>query len=199
MDGYISATAVKTEYGFTDALIKRFLPEPVLAKNPFYLSASPMRMYAVSDVEAAMADPEFAAAKEKAFRRSASAKAAAEARRQAFFDYVNSIDIKVPIIEREALIRESLRNKQDHYDYVASLGGYDYEPFSALYCSDEETIKRWCCNYLRHQCTNYDTVLKGFKGKCGREEGYEIYHNRVNSKIKEAYPYLFDDSPLCRD
>lgn len=190
MDGYISAASVKRDYGFTDALIKRFLPEPILVDNPFYRSAAPMRMYAVSDVEAAMANPEFEAALEKASRRSASSTAAAERRRQAFIDYCNGISITIPVVTYSDLKNHALSAKQDWYDLHDSIMPRD------AYSADEQTTKRWMVNYLRHECTDYDSILCDFKGKIGRDEGYEIYHARVNNAIEKAYPHLFDSSSL---
>ncbi|MDR1065316.1 MAG: hypothetical protein LBL25_03005 [Oscillospiraceae bacterium] len=63
-DARVTKATVKSR-GWTDKMIRDFLPEPVLETNPHYRKAPPMYLWLVSDVKNAEATPEFIARKEK--------------------------------------------------------------------------------------------------------------------------------------
>jgi hypothetical protein len=76
----IGAPGLK-ERGWTAAMIRGLLGAPDLyADNPHYKSAAPMRLWRLRRVEAAEADPGFAAQRERAERRCAAAAKGAELR-----------------------------------------------------------------------------------------------------------------------
>ena len=71
-----------SERGWTEAMIRDLLGEPdLLADNPHYKSAAPMRLWRLQRAEAAEATPEFAVRKERAERACVAAGKAAETRK----------------------------------------------------------------------------------------------------------------------
>ena len=74
----INQTEIINEYGWTKSMIGKFLPEPVLKPNPFYRTASPQKLWDRSVVEQAMESNDFKTAFEKAQKRKAAGKAAAQ-------------------------------------------------------------------------------------------------------------------------
>jgi hypothetical protein len=69
------------ERGWTEAMIRDLLGDPDLyVDNPHYKKAAPMRLWRLCRVEAAEADPGFAAQRERAERRCAAAAKGAELR-----------------------------------------------------------------------------------------------------------------------
>lgn len=77
----ITKTTVK-EYGFTDKLIEKLLPEPMLAPNPHYRTAHQMKLWYEDDVFNAMKSNEFIAYQEKRSKRQEAAEKAVETRRK---------------------------------------------------------------------------------------------------------------------
>ena len=78
----IAKVTVKSVYGFTDGLIKKYLPEPTLKKNPHYSSSAPMQVWPESLVREVASKPEvakeIAKAKEKKIRSAQTRAAKAE-------------------------------------------------------------------------------------------------------------------------
>lgn len=77
----ITKTTVK-EYGFTDKLIEKLLPEPMLAPNPHCRKAPRMKLWYEDDVFNAMESNEFIAYQEKRSKRQEAAEKAVETRRK---------------------------------------------------------------------------------------------------------------------
>lgn len=48
-----------------------------------------------------------------------------------------------------------------------------------------EVVERWTVNYLRHNCTDYDTVIEHLTPAQADE-----YRDRLYDAIAEAYPHL---------
>ena len=78
---YITKGRLKSEYGFTDRLIERYLPNPILRVNPEFPKASKMRFWDMRDVERAMQQKHVAAVLKR--RKGNARKKEEESRRQA--------------------------------------------------------------------------------------------------------------------
>lgn len=57
----------------------------------------------------------------------------------------------------------------------------------------EETMQRWIVNYIRHQLTLYDGVLRGFKGNAGTDEASSRFKNALLDQIAKYYPAYKDE------
>ena len=175
--------------GWTDGLMKSFHLEPeLLARNPVFKCASPMKLYLLSRVEEIENNPEFTKAfeKMKGTREKLSIKATArmDKLRKELFEYIDGVVIKLPNLSQDKM-------------YIKAINAYNYLWWSreeydkqASIDSPKEFLDRISLNYLRHECTHYEKELEGLFGKVGVHEGYFRLKNRVNSEILRKYPWL---------
>lgn len=181
--------------GWTDTLIKKFLKEPDEKKtNPHYKCASPMLLYSEERVKKIEKRKTFIALFEKVKARKESAKKAVETKKQKIIDYVNNMEIDIPLMEIDVLDKKA-RASYDNFHSRRYYWDNDFEDYveyyqSAFNSDDEDFIKRITINYLRHQRTNYENQLRSMFGKVGVQEGHDILQKRINDKIKEVYPHL---------
>ena len=176
------------ERGWTKGMIEKFLPNPVLKKNPMYRSASPMKLYPEAEVFAVEVTPEFAAAKEKADKRKEGAKKAVRTKTDALRSdldrFIESIEIDV--IPDKDLRRAAVEATQNWYDETEQ---YD----KTAECADDTTVNRWCVNFIRHNLTRYDEKLMESKGKTGIGSLYAEFKIALLRRIAEAYPKYRDE------
>jgi len=180
----ITKTALKTEYGFTDKAIEKFLGNADATKpNPHYKKMQ-MYLFAEERIERVLELHEFQEWKTKeASRRerlSIKAKARADQKRAELFAYIDSIPIAFAPSDYDALLKKAKKNYERHHDiyYV------DWKSWPA------EDLDRIMCNMLRHQYTNYEYELDQMFGKIGKAEGYFRLNDRIEEEIEKAYPFL---------
>ena len=65
----ITQSRIIGEYGWTKSLINKFLPDPILKRNPHYSKAAPMRLWEEDTVKKVMETEEFQKAMKKASKR----------------------------------------------------------------------------------------------------------------------------------
>lgn len=186
---YISRTGLKGKRGWTDLLIKRFLPEPdKTVDNPHYKSAEPMKLWLISRVDEIEKTDEFIAVKSVTAVRKQKANKAVATKRAKIMGYVDFLKIDVPVFTREELIRKAC----SAYNQRNAHKQYNEESFwtPADENSDWHFLNRICTNYLRHQCTRYETELEKIFGKVGNEEAYTRLKKKVNEAILKAYNFL---------
>lgn len=185
----ITKTEVKS-MGFTDKLIKELLPDPQLLPNPFYKSAAAMKLWKVSDVEDAMKNPVFQESlnKRKKYQEAAKkALATKVSKLKAETDkFIESINIKH--MDIDALREAAIYSKQVWYDNQSYRYGEAYS--KNAYGADEDTVKRWMVNFIRHEMTSYDEQLYHMKGRAGIHDMYHDIHNVILDKIALVYPEL---------
>lgn len=172
------------ERGWTKSMIAKLLPEPILVENPWYRSADPMKMWKVSDVEAAESTPEYAAAVEKAAARKAGARKAVQTKTDKLTDAAAAF-LATVTVERMDLTALRVMAENRKYSQIESRGG-DYLG------ADSETIDRWTVNMIRHEYTRYDDALYRNIGKVGTEQAHRIIKNGILDKIADVYPELRD-------
>jgi hypothetical protein len=168
--------------GWTDSLIKRFLPKAdKLATNPHYKSGPPMRLYYVARVEAIEASPEFIAQKEQLSPRREAAARAVATKRAKMDAYLEEIEITVPELGRDSLIDQACK----HYN----AKNWDRDNCASS-SSDPEFLDRICVNYLRHVLTEYEARLNEISGQVGAAEAYCDIKEEALWAIADAYPFL---------
>lgn len=177
------------ERGWTDTLIKRFLPEPDLTRpNPHHAQSPPMRLYSKDRVESVEQTPEFQAAFAVAQRRRQSARKAVETKRTSTRTQVESITFSLIGIPRNHLTRRACK----HYNKRNNISRFsDRSP--ATLRSSPEFLDRITVNYLRHHETEYEGHLASVSGKVGVRESYYMIVTRVLDAIAVAYPWLADE------
>ena len=191
---FITASGLK-ERGWTKKLIDTFLQYPdKIETNPVYKSAKPMKLYSLDRVKKAERRKKFKEEFEKAKKRKASARKGVETRVSNLLDWIDSIEIKIPLIDQDKLIDIACKSYNEWQEYKAELRDYECDYKCAAKDSDPEFIARICRNYLRHQCTSYERQLHKMYGKAGVQEGHDILQNRINDRINSMYPFIGDYS-----
>lgn len=189
-DNYFSASGLKYR-GWTDALIKRFLPEhDKECPNPHYRHAAPMRLYSAERVERIEESQAFKEAVEKSSKRKESAKKAVETKKQQAMNYALTVDISIPKMTIKELFEFACEHYNDRQlERVGRGGNWVYDPVSPGFCSFE-FLSRISVNFLRHECSEYEEHLEELYGVTGKQAAYETIKRRVNEAILEVYPEL---------
>lgn len=183
------ARASLLKRGWTDTLIAQYLIKHDLQKpNPRYRSAPPMKLYLLARVERIEATPEFQEAREKASRRKQSSQKAVSTKRSRTLRYVEEqVDIKVPHLSNQELIRRACDNYNDRkldYDYIEDFASESSDPLF---------LQRIMVNYLRHKMTEYEQHLDEVKGRVGIQEAYLGIRKKVLDAIAGVYPWLAEE------
>lgn len=174
---YLCLTELK-QRGWTEGLIKKFLPEPDETKsNPYYSYSAPMKLYKVSRVEKIEKSEKFIKAMESISKRKAAARKAVETKTAKIVEWANSVKFSVPTLTKDELVKQAIAHyEQYHGTFLGTI--------------DDEFVKRIATNYIRHECTNYDSVLDALEGMVGRDNAYEIIRQKINGAIKEQHKWL---------
>lgn len=176
------------ERGWTPIIATRLLGEPdAIGPNPHYRNAAPMRLYALSRVEAAEASSAFAAARAGSAARSAGARKAAPVKREALLREVSAMQVTVKLMPADRVQRLAIAD----YNSTAFERGKD--PVSAD--APRSFLERITVNYIRHQLTRYDGALEETDGRVGVREAACMIRRKVFDAIAANYPALADE---CR-
>jgi hypothetical protein len=182
MKVYLCKTELKLR-GWTDALIDGLLRAPDRTRpNPHCRSKPPMRLYLRVRVEQAEATEDWRAEQARRGPRRAAARRAVETKMRKTQQYAQGVEVKVPLLTRERLIRLAC----DHYN---QRGG----DFLAGPDSETMFLERICVNYLRHELTNYESHLGRIAGKVGSWDGYREIKGRVLDAIAARYAWLGEE------
>jgi len=174
--------------GWTEATIRKLLPEPNEKKNPHFACASPMLLWNKAVVVEAEQSEVFLSAKAKKVNRSKAMVKVHDKKRQELLDWVDNLMIEVPLIDLSVLRKRTLHNKNNQYECQSAMRGTWYE--TDAFRADESTKQRWEVNYLRHNMTNYEEMLDNIFGKTGVREAYVLLKVKILKKIAEVYPHL---------
>jgi hypothetical protein len=169
------------ERGWTPALIRDFLGAPdTLKRNPYYAKAAPMRLYAVSRIEAAEQLPAFLVAQERASRRAEAANTAAGTRRAILFQRVAAMEIRVEELSLERVQRRA----------IAAFNARNEMAEPATEASAAAFLDRIMVNYVRHHLTAYDAHLEELAGRTGVRAAVRTIRRRIYATIAHTYPAL---------
>ncbi|WP_098469657.1 hypothetical protein [Serinibacter salmoneus] len=170
------------ERGWSPAMIRDLLGDPDLVVDHNQAGTRVAHLFRAVRVEAAEATPEFKERIAKAGARAKRGKAAAEDRSQEVHAAVQerAARLRVDPPSDLATLRElALAHQEDLY-LVRGEFGRDVAG------ADAETVDRWCGNYLRHVCSNYDALLaevsSAFRGVPGVND---VYANVVRPRVDE--------------
>jgi hypothetical protein len=185
---YISASGLKHQ-GWTDLLIRRFLPTPdKIATNPHYKCAAPMRLYLTSRVQEIEAAGDFKSQLERAQQRKQAASRAVETKRERLRERLAQIIIAVPTLPQDELIEAACTHYNSRKLDLLLDRGHTYTP--ATPNSDEWFLHRITVNYIRHQLSSYERQLRRVAGRVGANEAWLEISRKVFRAIGEAYPWL---------
>lgn len=170
--------------GWTPKLIKDFLGEPDRrTENPMYKCAAPMCLYDLRKVKRIERTRKFQEEAPKAQERSRRAARAAEKRKADLLAKIEAVDVQVPVLPYEQLVRRACESYNDHKSGESDL-------LRATPESAPEFLDRICVNYLRHELTEYENHLESVFGKAGAEDARVEIKLRILDAISEVYPEL---------
>ena len=186
----ITKSCLKGERGWTDKLIKTFLPEPDLVlPNPRFRSGADMQLFKVSRIELIEKSEEFKAQEQGTAKRKASAKKAVETKLERLQEYLANVKIEVPVLSKDELIKRACQHYNSIQSWRENEGrktcGMTADKYSAT-----DFLERICVNYLRHALTKYEQHLDEISGKVGVYDGYLEIRHKIFEKISGVYPWL---------
>jgi hypothetical protein len=189
--GYLTAGRLK-ERGWTEGLIKKFMPEPCKTMtNRVYRSKPPYRLYGEARVAGIETTKDWKEAAAIAAGRRKAALIAAETKRAELMAAIDRLEIEVPQMGSDKLIQLACDNYNRHKLDLFCERGYEFTP--ATKDSAPQFLERISVNYLRHELTNYETLLARTYGKVGVREAYYEIAKKVYSAIASAYPHLLEE------
>lgn len=177
------------ERGWTKKMVDELLKniEPELVENPHYKCAAPMKLYEAKDIKRIERTKKFKEMLEKANKRRISAQKAVETKIKNTMEEMEQFAVEVKRIDIEDLKNRALSSKQSWYRRTGQDFKYDYDAYTA----DEETIKRWMVNFIRHHLSSdYDYQVYSLSGKTGVNEAYKKYKENLAHEMKKVYPEL---------
>lgn len=186
---FLSVPALKAR-GWTARLIQIFLGAPDMTRpNPHYRNAAPMRLYARHRVEQIEQSADWPHLQERATQRKRQAADAVETKRLKMLQYVEAVQITVPVIAAGVLTQRACAHYNWRQDERAERrGDWDVRPASPQ--SNGAFLARITVNYLRHVHSHYERELERIFGRVGVREGYLALNERVSCAIAAAYPHL---------
>ncbi|MGC1308324.1 MAG: hypothetical protein WA885_13945 [Phormidesmis sp.] len=184
-------STLNRDRGWTDGLIKKYDLKPdIYAENPHYARAEPMQLFSLYRVMRIECDDDVAADLAKVLERRPARRQAAlraantrvernrqaeEEKYQSFLLFLNGLDFVVPCWPVAELVKYAMRR----YSYFRHEN-------SDRKGGDPTFLEQVCCTHLRHDCTNYDTLIGLYQGM--RET--EAIRQKVDEAISVAYPNL---------
>lgn len=177
----ISKSAVKERFAFSEGAIQRFLGEPdQQAPNPLYRRAAPICFYNEERVIQATQTPEFQEWLLKAAKRRESALKAKATKTAAALEKAESrFKCWFPKMDETGLRKAAIQ----HYN---SFWGYREDKIASLR-DDDHFLNRITANYLRHECSNYDTILDWLYGKVGKGEARLAMRGWMREELYRVY------------
>lgn len=182
----ITKSTLKKGHGWTDALIRKFLPTPDETRpNPHYSSASEMQLFEVHRIRQIERTEEFRREMEKVEKRRAVAKRVTEERHAATLAKVAAL----PPPELPSRSPEELRNLAIHHYNDLCAAREHHEKFAST-SDSAEFLERITVNFVRHELTDYEKSLQVLHGQVGASDARMEVAERILDAIAEAYPWL---------
>lgn len=172
--------------GITKSLIKKYMPVPECCERKrggnYYL-------FAKSEVLEAIESDEFKSAFEKSLRRSAKAKSNSNDQYKNKAKIIDNLEITINI-DADYTIKDLIRNAIWDWESWRSDRVRFWESDRSI---NNPEIKRITENYIRHNWTNYDTLIKKYctlRFHAVNDDLCAHLRDRVNELIEEKYPEL---------
>lgn len=188
-DVLLSRSQLK-DRGWTESIIKKFLPEPdMVKKNPIYSSAAPMKLYNIEKVKRVEKNIEFKRATEKSKIRSEKMTNIALLKKNKLLEEIDKMEFSIKVIPVNMVLANSIESYNEfHEEMSMEYGHYNFKPVNAN--ADSDFLERIEVNYIRHNLTEYDRELEEMAGKIGVNEAVIKIKNRILDSIAKKYPEL---------
>ena len=171
---------------WTDKAINLFLKIPDKeVENPFYKSASPMKLYLIKRVKKIEKSTKFQNFKKNNKIRREGAKKSIKTKTSKLLETISKWKIRLHRMKN--VLKLAIKS----YNEFKRNGEYNdkYIEFElATKKSDKDFLDRITVNYIRHSLSKYDNKIESLFGKVGRTKAYNIINLMIYKKIKEVYP-----------
>ena len=189
---FVSKSTLKSR-GWTDKSIESFLKKPdKTTKNPYYTSASPMKLYLTSRVLVAEQSGEYIAFQKVSNKRKASSLKATQTKKKQLLQRIKECRIELERKSPTEVKQDAIVSYNDFKEQMLWEREHEYTP--ATENSDDEFLNRITVNYLRHNLSNYDDQLAAIFGRVGVGDAYAILNEKIYAKIAETYPHLREET-----
>lgn len=169
---YVYKTTLRDVYGLTDRMIAELGDPDKYTKNPHWRSGPMASLYLIERVEA-WCDANRARINdilEKRAARQRAAKRAVETKYIALIHWAETAEIE---LEPLASYEDAWKSAETYYSGSSWHDRYDGVSFGGVIA------------YMRHNCTNYDRLLRQIDGKVGTHEAYQILRGRVDDLVEK--------------
>jgi len=189
---FVSKSTLKSR-GWTDKSIESFLTKPdKTANNPYYKSASPMKLYLTSRVLVAEQSRAYIAFQNVSNKRKASSLKATQTKKNQLLQRIKGCKIELEQKSPTEVKQDAIVSYNDFKEQMCWEREHEYTP--ATENSDDEFLNRITVNYLRHNLSNYDDQLAAIFGRVGVGDAYAILNEKIYAKIAETYPHLREET-----
>ncbi len=178
-DNMLTSGRLKSERGWTNRLITKFLGEPdKLSPNPHYRNAgAPMRLYSIDRITSAEATEDFVAAAKKAADRRDSATLGVATKTANMLKWMQSAELTI--------IRGKSREEIKRLAIATHGGNYMGDPGEFTWSN------RIAINCIRHNMTNYESLWAICNRGDTGQPAYDCLRERIDALITETYPEYF--------
>jgi hypothetical protein len=191
LDKHYLKSHLKTR-GWSDRLIKSLLGEPNDTRtNPHLRSGPPICLYLKTRVHRAEKRKAFKDSQVGRGQRQEAAARAVGTKKRKLREAFDAITVVVPVLGWATLTERAIAhyNGRLRWDRIKD----DYLPTAASAHSDEWFLNRIRVNFLRHELTSYERILRGIAGRGGVDEAYGDVNSKALDAIADAYPDLADE------
>lgn len=183
----ICKTTILKDYGWTETLITKFLPEPMLKPNYHGHSSPPMKLFYEDEVLAVMQTEDFKSEFEKVNKRRAAVQKGIDRKN------ANALEEITPLLETITVKIISEKKVVTWAIWAQGWGWYDVdEEFCRT--KNPEVIARWAVSYIRKNLVDYDQRLSELRHTT--DETNKAVEKAIYEKIAAAYPVYADE---CRN
>ena len=190
VSGLLSASQLKRDRGWTDALVKQFCPMPDdFCSNPYYRAGPAVRLYRLDRIKVIEASPEFQEAKARTAVRQAAAKKAGATKRSKALTWLTGA--AAPVLP--ALPRAQLEGLAvDHRNDVLGFKG-DSDTWITRRRTSAELVAGLQIDFIRFRLAAFEAKLRQAVGKQLDEEAARLIGHKILEAIAAAYPWLAEE------
>lgn len=181
----ICKTTVLKDYGWTETLIEKFLPEPMLKPNYHGHSSPPMKLFYEDEVLAVMQTEDFKSEFEKVNKRRAAVQKGIDRKTANALEEITPLleTITVKIITEKKVVAQAICEQECNFNSDEEF----HRP------KNPKVIARWAVSYIRKNLVDYDQRLRELRYVT--DETNRTVEEAIYEKIAAAYPVYADE---CR-
>ena len=195
----LTKTQLKKRPGWNDDRLEKFLGAPDFTTQNSYRRDMETSWFMMSRIKKAENYKSFQkdaaqALKQHSKRKKAAEKAVETKKRKTLNKVQERIDnIKLKKKYRNLSTKQLyIRAARSYDDYQLLKDNWEHVPVD-INTSTTEFLNRITVNYLRHNCTTYDSELEQYFNTVGKQEAINMIRKHIYLLIVNHYPFLKDE------